>query len=62
MCLGGKLQYFGETNFVVCRQKGRGPFLPENGGSRLVNVGIGRSVILDDRHLDVTDIRASNFT
>lgn len=38
------------------------PLLPEDGGSRLVvNVGIGRSVILD-RHLDVTDIRASNFT
>jgi len=53
----GKLQCYGETNCVVCRQKSRGPFLPEDGGSRLVvNFGIGWSVILDDRHLDVTDI------
>ena len=57
VCLGGKLQCYGETNCVVCRQKSRGPFLAEDGGSRLVvNFGIGRSVILDDRHLDVTDI------
>jgi hypothetical protein len=62
MYLGGKRQCFGETNCVVCRLKSRGPFLSKDGGSRLVNVGIGRSVILDDRHLDVTDIRASNFT
>jgi hypothetical protein len=62
MFLGGKLQCFGETNCVVCRPKSRGPFLPEDGGSRLVvNVGIRRSVILDDRHLDVADIRASKF-